>query len=464
MNPLQVLLILRAHYKIALAVALATIAIALAVTLLLPKRYTAATAVLVDVKSPDPIVAIMMPSSLQTQVDIINSQRVALRVVRTLGLVEAPGLRDQWASATDSRGTPEAWLADLLLRGLAVTPSRDSNIITIAYTGTDPSFAAAVANGFAQAYMDVAIELKVDPARQYARWFGDQGKLLRDNLEKAQTRLSEFQQSKGIVAREEQADTETARLADLSMQLARAQAETNDARSKQQSGRVGDRLPEVSADSVVSGLRNDIARQEAKLQETGLNLGINHPQYLRMQAEVTALKQKLEAEMARVTGSFSATSTVGSTRESVLRAAIEAQKKKLLEIRSQRDELAVLQRDVDAAKNAYEAVTKRYTESDLASQATQANVSVLTPALVPLEPSFPKPLGKTMLMAVAAGILLGVGAAFLLEMLDRRIRTTDDLVDVLKLPVLGVIARAREPRRLGFSRHRIPLLAKQGTP
>jgi uncharacterized protein involved in exopolysaccharide biosynthesis len=61
------------------------------------------------------------------------------------------------------------------LRGLAVAPARESNIINISYTGTDPAFVAAVANGFAQAYMDVTIELKVDPARQYARWFGDPG-------------------------------------------------------------------------------------------------------------------------------------------------------------------------------------------------------------------------------------------------------------------------------------------------
>jgi len=461
MNPLQILLILRAHYKIALCVALATIAIALAVTLYLPKRYTAATAVLVDVKSPDPIVAMMLPSNLATQVDIINSQRVALRVVRTLGLLDAPGVRDQWANATGGRGTPETWLADLLLRGLSVAPARESNIVNIAYTGTDPAFVAAVANGFAQAYMDVTIELKVDPARQYARWFGDQGKVMRDNLEKAQTRLSQFQQQKGIVAREEQSDTETARLNDLSNQLLKAQAETNDARLKQQqSGRAGDRLPEVRSDSVVSGLRGEILRQEAKLQESSMALGTNHPQYLRMQAEVAALRQKLADEMAGVTSAFSASSSVGSNREAVLRAAIEAQKKKLLEIRSSRDELAVLQRDVDAAKNAYDAVTKRYTESDLASQATQANVSVLTQALVPLDPSFPKPLGKTMLMAIAAGILLGAGAAFLIEMLDRRIRTTEDLVELLKLPVLGVIARAKAPRRLGLWRHRTPLLAK----
>jgi uncharacterized protein involved in exopolysaccharide biosynthesis len=309
--------------------------------------------------------------------------------------------------------------------------------------------------------MDVTIELKVDPARQYARWFGDQSKVLRDNLEKAQTRLSQFQQQKGIVARDEQADTETTRLNDLSTQLLRAQAETHDARLKQQqSGRAGDRLPEIRSDAVVSGLRSEILRQEAKLQESSQALGINHPQYLRSKSEVAALKQKLAEEMAGVASGYSASSSVGSSREAVLREAIEAQKKKLLENRGLRDELAVLQRDVDAAKSAHDGVVKRYTETELASQATQANVTVLTQALTPVEPSFPKPLGKTMLMAIAAGIMLGAGAAFLLEMLDRRIRTTNDLVEVLKLPVLGVIARAKQPRRLGLWRHNTPLLAK----
>src|SRR4051794_33584470 len=100
MNPMQILTILRAHYKIMIAIALATIAIVLVVTELLPKRYTATTAVLVDVKSPDPVAALFTPANLTTQVDIINSERVAQRVVRMLGLAEAPGVRDQWMSAT----------------------------------------------------------------------------------------------------------------------------------------------------------------------------------------------------------------------------------------------------------------------------------------------------------------------------------------------------------------------------
>ncbi len=196
------------------------------------------------------------------------------------------------------------WLAELLLKELKVTPARDSNIISIAYSGADPTFTAAIANGFAQAYIDVTIELKVEPARQYSRWFGDQGKSLRDNLEAAQAKLSAYQQEKGIVANDERYDVETAKLSELSSQLIRVKAETSDARNKQKSGATGDKLPEVMASSVVAGLRSEIARQEAKLQEAAGNLGKNHPQYLRMESELAALKQKLEAETQLVTERF----------------------------------------------------------------------------------------------------------------------------------------------------------------
>jgi len=461
MNPLQLFLILRAHYKAALYVALGTIVVTTAITLLLPKKYTATTEVLVDVKSPDPVVALMMPTSLATQVDIISSERVSRRVVRTLGLADTPAVRDQWMRATGGKGTAEEWLAQLLLKYLTVSPGRDSNIVTISYTGADPAFAAAVVNGFAQAYIDVTIDLKVEPARQYAQWFGEQGKLLRDNLEKAQSALSEFQQEKGIVSRDEQLDADTAKLSELTSELTKVQAEVSDARSKQQSGSAGDALPEVAANPVISNLRGEIVKQEAKLQETGLNLGVNHPQYLQMQSEVNALKQRLEAETQRVTSGFSASRNVGTEREAALKDAIEEQKKKLLEIRGERDQLAVLERDVDAARNAYDTVSKRYTETDLASQSTQANVSVLTPALPPLEPSFPQPLGKTMVMAVALGFLFGGGAAFLLEMRDRRIRSSNDLAEVLLLPVLGVIVQAKpQSSRFAFWRRRAALVAR----
>jgi chain length determinant protein EpsF len=460
----QVALILRARYKVALLVALLTTGTVMGVVALLPKRYAAEVKVMVDVRSPDPVSAILMPAmmapgTLGTQIEIINSTRTARKVVRMLNLDENPTVKEQWREVSGGKGKLEDWLADLLKRGVRVTPARDSNILSISFQGGDPVFVTAVANAYAQAYIESSIELKVEPARQYARWFGDQAKVQRENVEKAQARLSEFQRQKGIVVTEDNLDYEVARLNDLSSRLTAIQSETRDAQSKKRSGS-GTLLPEVQQSSVVAGLRTNIAQLEAKLKEAAVNLGSRHPQYQRMEMELAELKNRLEAETRLVADSLSSsTSTVGRSREAELMAAIEVQKKKLLQLRSGRDEIAVLVRDVDTAKKAYEAVTNRFNQTSLESQATQTNVSILTPAVEPLEPSFPKSPRVMLLLAILAGIVASGAAVFALELLDRRVRSAQDLADMLQLPVLGTIKRVERPRRL-IGRSAVALLPR----
>ena len=102
---------------------------------------------------------------------------------------------------------------------------------------------------------------------------------------------------------------------------------------------------------------------------------------------------------------------------------------------------------MDAAQSAYETVTTRFNQSSLESQLTQASASVLSYASQPTVPTFPN-VPKGLLISLGAGLLLGTGVAFLLELLDRRIRCTDDLAQILELPVLSVIRRTR-PGHLG---------------
>ena len=126
--------------------------------------------------------------------------------------------------------------ANLLQKKLDVKPSRESNVINIGYSGADPAFAAAVANAFAQAYIDTNIELRVEPAKQYADWFDSQIKLQREKLEAAQKALSSYQQATGIVGTDERLDYETQKFNELSAQLTQAEAQGADASSKQKSG------------------------------------------------------------------------------------------------------------------------------------------------------------------------------------------------------------------------------------
>jgi succinoglycan biosynthesis transport protein ExoP len=454
MNPLKFLLILRARYQIAVLVALLTIAAGLAANELLPRRYTAETAVMVDVRSPDPISALLMPSmmipgNLGTQLDIIKSDRVGRKVVTMLKLHEDPAVKEMWRNATGGRGKLEDWMSGLLLRGVKVTPSRDSNMLTISYQGGDPVFVTAVANAVAQAYIEASVELKVEPARQYGQWFGEQAKSLREAVEKAQAELSDFQRRKGIVAADEAVDNEHLKLRDLAARLTAVQGEIRDAQSKQRGGKgTVDTLPEVMQNSAVQSLRGSINQLEVKLKEAAGNLGLKHPQYQRMEAELAELKNRLAVETSHAASGVTSTGAVGRTREAELKDAIAAQTKKVLEMKSERDEISVLVRDVETAKRAYEAVTTRLTQTNLESQATRTNVFVLTPAVEPAAPSFPVPRSTILLTSLLLGILLGGASVIGIELLDPRIRTADDLAEMLQLPVLAVIERNRFPRRL----------------
>lgn len=455
----QFLLILRARHKIAIAILLCTVISTLVVSLLLPKQYTASAAVVVDVKSPDPIVGMVLPglatpSYMATQIDIINSERVARHVVKLLRMDESPAIREQWVEATDGEGDLIVWLADLLKQKLNVKPSRESNVISIEFTGNDPQFVAAVANTFAQAYIDINLELKVEPARQHAAWFEDQTKTLRDHLEKAKQALSAHQQEAGIVAVEERLDHEVAKLNDLSTQLTMVQAQTADSSSKRAVGGAAENLPEVMQNQLINSLKSDIARLEARLHESSVNLGKNHPQTQRTQTEVASLKRRLAAEIREISKGIGTSYEVGKQKEKELRDAMELQKKRVLELNGQRDQISVLQRDVEAAQRAFEGVSQRSTQSRLESLSAQTNIVALNPASPPIEPSRPRIL-LNMIISIFLGTILAIGIALVLELRNRLVRSPRDILEVIDAPILVTIPYAgssstlpKAPRRL----------------
>ena len=439
------LLILRARYKVALLTLFVTVATTVIVSLILPKQYTAGAAVVVDVKSPDQVSGLMLqgmvaPGYMATQVDIINSDRVAKAVVKLLRMDESAVIRQQWQEDTDGKGQLIDWLANLLQKKLDVKPSRESNVININYTGTDPDFAAAVANAFVQAYINVNLDLRVAPARQYATFFEEQTKTARDKLEKAQLALSDYQQKNGITSSDDRLDYESAKLSETSSQLTGVQGQTTDSQSKRNNAKA-DTVAEVMQSPLINGLKGDIARLEAKLTESNINLGKNHPQTQRTEAELVTLKAQLETETRKITSSIETTYQVSKQREQQLQGALGAQKIKVLLLNKQRDELNVLRRDIESAQRTFEAVSQRASQTNIESQTNQTNISVLNPASAPADPSKPRML-LNILVSIFLGTLLGVGLALMLELSNRRVRSAEDLLEALDLPVLGAISSA----------------------
>ncbi len=119
-----------------------------------------------------------------------------------------------------------------------------------------------------------------------------------------------------------------------------------------------------------------------------------------------------------------------------MRQALEAQKKKVLELKYQHDQAAIFENDVTAAQRDLDQVSQRLAQSNLESLTQQTNVVQLSTATTPTDPSSPK-IVINMLVAIFLGGVLGIGAALAAELRNRRVREDEDIVELLGVPLLG---------------------------
>ena len=439
---------------IVLLVFLLVTAVGIAATLLTPKQYTASSSLIVEVRI-DPALgalapALAQPSYMATQVEVLKSERVASRVVKMLGVERSASAVQQWREDTKAKIPLDRYFANLLQKGLGVEPTNGSNVLNIYFSSPDPIFAQAAANAFAQAYMDISVELRVAPARQSMAFLDEQTKVLRTNLEQAQERLSKYQQEKGIVVSDERLDQENARYNALVSQLANAQAEQVEASTRQRN--TGTEVsPDVLSSGAVQGLKSQLASAETKLSEISSIVGRNHPTRIQLEAQIKELRDQIAAETRRVSGGARTVNRSSEQKIAELQALVDQQKQRLLSMRADRDQIAVYLRDVDTAQRAYDAISSRVGVTTLEAQNNQANTRLLSPAVEPLTPSRPKVINGV-LASLIAGLVAGVAAVLALELLDRRVRDPDDLMAVAGVPVIGVLrpAASRRPvyRRL----------------
>jgi chain length determinant protein EpsF len=443
-------MVLRARFGLfALALGVTLVATA-AVTLLLPKSYRATASVVVDRRDSqsltDALNAFTSPLDrtgyLQTQVDILKSPKVARKVVTSLKLDERPENRARYAEARPASGSIQDWLADQLSHNLDVETTQ-SSIMRVSYDAGNAADAALFANGFAQAYLDTTLDLRVEPNRQAAAWFDEQLKTLRKDLESAQEKLTAYQREHGIVSTDDRADEDQTKLTDLSAQLMRAQEQNVELRTREQQvqqaleqGRSLDSLPEIQNDSYIRTLRGELLKGEAALQILAAKYGENHPDYRKQRSDNRVIQQTIAAEMRNIAATTSNQRREGEQRAAEIAAALAAQRTRLLGLKESRDGLSVLLRNVNTAQSAYDTAMQRYVATRVESRASQTNASILDPAVPPAHPFRPS-LMLNLALAAVIGTLLGLGLVMTREMTDRRVHSAVELAHAVNAPVLG---------------------------
>jgi len=448
----QLLLALRARWRLVLGVFALTTAAALIGSLLMPREYRSTAEIMVDVDAPDAVSGAIGPSYPQqtqqfmaTLLDVILSDRVVDKVIADLKLTEDRDALARWRKDTGGKLTAKEYFAQVLRKHLEVSPSRESSVVALRYTAGSSEFAAQAANGFVQAFMATQVELRSEEAKSNVAFFDSSTQRLRENLEKAEARLSRYQLENGILSTGERYDAELTRLNELANQLTLVQAQRLDtsARAHQSPSQQGT-APDVVQSPMIQRLRAELARAEANLRDLSTRVGGNHPEYQRALAEVRSLKRQITAETGQVIRGVDAANQVNLERETGLRAAFDAQKAKVLAMTTQRDELSVLQKDVESAQRAYDVAKQRLSMNSLASQIDHTNVTLLAQARPASRYARPRISLNTMIGALL-GLLLGLTSAVVWEYFEPCLRSPGQAAQVLGLLVLGSMPENRPP-------------------
>ncbi|WP_442680071.1 GNVR domain-containing protein [Sphingomonas sp. ASY06-1R] len=453
MTFLQFLYLLRARLR-AIGIAAAVGAVLAVGWILISARTFDATAqLLVNVRAPETVGSQsfadqLAPDYVSTQVDIIRSRAVAMQVVKALALDKDPA--QQAAFRESGSASFQNYLVNKIRDGLSVAPVSTSRVISLTYSAPDAQFAASAANAFARAYQDVNLRLQTDPARQSVASYEAQARAVQDQINQAQLALSDKERKLAVTSDDDHNDAEVNRLNSLSTQLATSQVEAAQLGARASNGA----LPDAIASPVTQGIQTELAKLEAQRAQLASYAGPNNMDLIQINQQISALKQQLAQQHALVAKGASAAAAQSNMSMGRLASEIGTQRNRAIEARVNRDSVTLLKDQVANLKQTYEQIAARRAQLNILSEGSQANVSILSPAIAPAKPAWPRPF-IMLAMGLVVGAFLGMAYAVISEMADQRLRKVEDIEAWLGVRSLGAIRGSKADARGGLLTSRI---------
>ncbi len=445
----QLWLILKSRIKLLLFITITTILITFAVSkIILEPYYNASTTLLIDFEEPG-IDSSILPAMLQeeymtTQLGVLKSTLVAERAVQNLGYPDMPLYQQQYEETYGGTGSIEDWLEEMLKDGLRVRIVPKSRLIKISYSSIDPQAAADVANAFSQAFREVVLSQNLAPVKINASMLDEQLAILRKKLKTAKDKLNAHQKEKNVLISEDRLDIESLQLKTLTEKLALAKAEVqilqsrldqiNSLKAKNSSLQS---LPEVMTSQQVRNLQTMLYAKKTELAELSLNIGVNHPQYKSVAGEIKSLEKNIRSEEKNIINTMETELKGANDLVRTLEKAKDDQKRKVIELKQGTGNLPALIREVESAQRNYEKALTRVEDNNLLAQIKYTNVTVIDPAKVPDMPDGPV-IKQNLMLSAILGLIMGLFLIVVLELKDRKLRSKDDLLEVLgDIPLLG---------------------------
>lgn len=456
----------------------------------IPAHYIAEAKILVGVPAAralniEAIIADISPDAerIQNEAYVIQSRDTARQVIDKLKLKENPefnpALRPEpgWLSYLDpTRYLPDSIRAympdqkvpadqpevspevkaeqemngviDTLLAKIEVTTLGRSHVLNVEARSIAPDTAAAIANGFGEAYLARQRSDKIEASEEVEKFLADRIASLREQTEKSDRAVEEYRRANNLF-QGASASVTAQQMTELNTQLivaqtAKAEADSRlgEAQALRRTGVDNQSVPQVLQSPLIQQLKAQQSEADRRLADLSGSLGPQHPRVISAKAEISEVRAKINAEVARIIESLRHEARTANARYETLRKNFDRLQGQAGGVNEKTIRLHALEREAQVNRNLLEQMMGRAKETMGQEQLQKPNAKLISQAAPPAEPGFPPKMLLVFLGAVA-GALIGMAYALLREGVDRTFRRADQIEAMTGLPVLAMVPTLR---------------------
>jgi polysaccharide biosynthesis transport protein len=486
---------------------LASLAIAILICAVSQRRYEARGQLQVQKESLDGLgLSSMMDGAsgatdaldgnitLQTEASILQSDTLALKVIKDLKLDTTPDFQSRfkvlgWAKGLLSVAGP----ADPANASLENSPGRRSHavvvfsknlkvkivpgtrLINVSYTNPDPKLAADVVNHLISSLQDFGFQTRYIATSQASEWLSGQLSDLRKNSEDLQAKVAQLQKDSGVFALGGGTDADgksqpgTGIYSSVLDRLQQATASMTQAESNRilkraiyeaaksgnpelisglagNSGSAGMSAGLATSLSLIQNLRLQQATLQGQLDQLSAKFGPAYPKLEEVRSNIAALDKAIRDESMRIQARANNDYLVAQQVEDGARSIFNQQKRDADKLNDKAIEYMIVRQEAEQSRGLYETLLGHLKEAGVLAGLRSSNVSIVDPARVPAKPSKPN-VPTYLILSAAGGLFLGCCSAIIVDIRDNKIRDLRELEAEVGKGAIGILPVFTSVRR-----------------
>ncbi|HXA00132.1 MAG TPA: polysaccharide biosynthesis tyrosine autokinase [Candidatus Dormibacteraeota bacterium] len=404
---------------------------------------------------------------LDTQVQILQSDGLAIRVIRALRLDQSPEFTKQGpggggasaasrttaAGASTSSGsylqeqldlaqtTPaESEALQKFHSKLSVSPVRGSRLVEVSFTSHDPKLAQAVTNTLVTQFMDQNYRNRYVTTMEASDWLSSQLGDMRRKVAESNQAVADYQKRYGLVESDEKDVPLGQLMGEVSRHLSEAQADRIQSEAVVRLIDVGqtDSIASFRDDTVYQSLLTHYAEVHGQLAQAQAVYGDENVNVKKLKSEIEELGAQVQAVRDRLVQRARSTFEAAKGREEMMIQAREKLQKQMGDASSHLVEYGMLRNEAVANGTLYNTLQARLREAGIYAGLRSGNIRIVDMARTLQKPTGPL-RWLIMSVGIALSLILAIGLVFVRESFDNTVRIPDDIRNWTRLPSLGVV-------------------------